>query len=104
MEKIKALILLEAVLVIEIMSEPQSNLEQKVNPCNLKYYFSSRTDPYIFTSIESLSMNWSNETSRVFPAMKSTSHFLPQSPLYVDQIQNQKPIHVVATDQMPDHT
>ena len=47
-------------------------------------------------------LDWSNETSRVFPGLKSTSHFLPQSSL-VDQYQVQKPILVVATDQMPDH-
>ena len=44
-ERIKAPICLEAVLAIEIMQEPQSNLEKKVNPSNLKDYFSSRTDP-----------------------------------------------------------
>ena len=51
-EQIKAPISLEAVLVIEIMKEPQSNLEEKVNPSILKDDFSSRTDPFIFTSIE----------------------------------------------------
>ena len=51
-EQIKASISLEAVLVIEIMKEPQSNLEEKVNPSILKDDFSSRTDPFIFTSIE----------------------------------------------------
>ena len=45
------------------MSEPQSNLEEKVNPNILKYDFPSRTDPPIFTSIEPLLFDWSNETS-----------------------------------------
>ena len=39
----------------------------------------------------------SNETSWVFPALKSTSHFL------VDQIKVQKPILAVVTGQMSDH-
>ena len=47
--RIKAPIFLEAVLAIEIMSQPQSNLEEKVNPSILKDDFSSRTDPSIFT-------------------------------------------------------
>ena len=46
----------------------------------LKYCFLSRTDPSIFTSIAPLSLDQSNELSSVvFPALKSTSHFLPQS-------------------------
>ena len=61
------------------MQETQSNLEEKVNPNILKDNFSSKTDPFIFTSIEPLLLDRSNETSRAFPALKSTSHFLPQS-------------------------
>ena len=45
----------------------------------LKYYFSSRTDSSIFASIAPALLDWSNETSWVFPALKSTSHFLRQS-------------------------
>ena len=78
-ERIKALIFLDAVLAIEIMYEPQSNLEERVNPGILKDGFSSRTDPPIFTSIEPVLLDWSNKTSWVFPALKSTSYFLPQS-------------------------
>ena len=48
-ERIKAPIFLEAVLAMEIMQEPQSNLEEKVNPSILIYDFSSRADPFIFT-------------------------------------------------------
>ena len=70
MEQIKALIFLEAVLAIEIMWKPQSNLEEKVNLSILKDDFSSRTDPSIFTSIEPLLLDLSNETSWVFPALK----------------------------------
>ena len=56
------------VLATEITYEPQSNLEEKDNPSILKDDFSSKTDPSIFTS-----------TTPSFPALKSTSHFLPQS-------------------------
>ena len=63
MEQIKSPILLEAALAIEIMLELQSNLEEKVNPSILKDDFSSRTDPFIFTSIALLLLEWSNETS-----------------------------------------
>ena len=45
-----------------------------------------------------------NKTSWIFRALKWTSHFLPQSICLVDQIQTQKPILVVATNQMLDHT
>ena len=57
----------------------QSNWEEKFNRSILKDEFSSRTDPLIFTSIASVLLDWSNETSCFFPALKSTSHFLPQS-------------------------
>ena len=45
----------------------------------LKYCFCSRTNSFIFTSIAPVLLDWSNETSWVFPALKSTSHVLPQS-------------------------
>ena len=54
-------------------------IEKKVNPRILKDDFSSRTDPSIFTSIAPVFLDRSNETCWVFPALKSTSHFLPQS-------------------------
>ena len=38
-----------------------------------------KTDPFIFTSIAPVLLDWSNETSWVFPTLKSTSNFLPQS-------------------------
>ena len=50
-EYFKALIFLEANLTIEIMYEPQSNLEEKVNPSILKDDLSSSKDPSIFTSM-----------------------------------------------------
>ena len=53
-ERIKAPIFLEAVLAIDIMQEPQLNLQEKVDPGILKDHFSSRTGPSIFTSIEPL--------------------------------------------------
>ena len=45
-------------------------------PSILKNEFSSRTDPFILAPVL---LDWSNETSWVFLALKSTSHFLPQS-------------------------
>ena len=62
-ERIKAPIFLEEVLAIQIMQEPPSNLEEKVNPSTLKEDYSSRTDPSIFKSIELYLLDWSNETS-----------------------------------------
>ena len=41
--------------------------------------FSSRADPSIFTSIAPVLSEHSNKSSLVFPALKSTNHFLPQS-------------------------
>ena len=43
-------IFLEAVLAIELIQESQSNLKEKNKPSILKFDFSSRTDPTIFTS------------------------------------------------------
>ena len=62
-EQIKAPILLEAILAIEIMLGPQSNLEEKVNPSILKDDFSSRTHPFIFTPVAAVFLDWSSETS-----------------------------------------
>ena len=50
-------------LSIEIMQEPQSISEEKVNPNILKHNFSSRTNLSIFTSITPVLLHWSNETS-----------------------------------------
>ena len=96
----KALIFLEAVLAIEMMQEPRSNLEEKGNPNILKDDFSSRPDPSIFTSIAPVLLDGSNKTIWILPTLKSKSHFLPQK----DQVQVEKSILVVATDQMPDDT
>ena len=54
-------------------------LEETVNSSIFKDDFSSKTDPSLFTSIAKVLLNWSNKTNRVFPALKSASHFLPQS-------------------------
>ena len=62
-EQIEAAILLEVVLAIEAMQDPQSNLEKKDNPSILKDDLSSRTDPSIFTLIAPVLLDWSNETS-----------------------------------------
>ena len=58
-EQIKAPIFLGVVLAIEIMSEPQSNLDEKDNPSILKDDFYSRTDP----SIVPVLLDRSNEMS-----------------------------------------
>ena len=60
--------------------EPQSNLEYKDNPSILKNDFLSRLDSFIFTSIAQL-FDRSYKKNGVFPALKSTSHFLTQSPV-----------------------
>ena len=57
-ERIKAPIFLEAVLAIEIMQEPQSNLEKKVDSSILKY-----DDPSILRSIAPELLEQSNKTS-----------------------------------------
>ena len=69
-EQIKTPISLEVVLAIDIMWEPQSNLEEKFKPIILKDHFSSKTDPSIFTSIEPLLLDQSNETIWVLPVFK----------------------------------
>ena len=68
-------------------------------PSILKGDFSSRTDPFIFTSIEPLLLDQSNETSR-----NQQANSYPSPQCLVDQIQVQKPIQVVATDEISDHT
>ena len=75
-EQLKAPIFSEAVSTIEIMYQPQSKLEEKFNSSILKEFISSRTDLSSFTSVL---LNQSNETSRVFSTLKSTSRFLRQS-------------------------
>ena len=47
----------------------QSNLDVKDSPSFLKKDFSSRTDPFIFTSIVPELLDWSNEKSWAFPAL-----------------------------------
>ena len=58
--------------------------KNKKNPSILKDDFSSKTNPSIFTSIRS---DCSNKTNRVFPTLKSTSQFLPQSAMFHRYIQ-----------------
>ena len=57
----------------------QSNVDKKVNPSIFKDDFSSRTGPFLFTSIAPELLDQSKETSCVFLALTSTSHFLPQT-------------------------
>ena len=62
-EQIKASIFLDELLAIEIMQEPLSNFEVKVNPSILKDQFYSRRDLFIFASTAPVLFDWSNETS-----------------------------------------
>ena len=57
------------------MKETQSDWEEKDNH-SISKDFLLRTDPYIFTSIETELFEWSNETSRVFSALNFTRQFL----------------------------
>ena len=54
---------LEAVLAIEIMQEPQPDLEEKDKSSILQDDFPSRTYQSIFASIALVSLDWSNETN-----------------------------------------
>ena len=54
---------MEAVLAIEAVQEPQSNLEEKDNPSISKVDFPLRADLFIFTSIAPELLDRSNETS-----------------------------------------
>ena len=56
-----------------------STMSQEFKRGILKNDFSSRTYPFIFAPITPVLLNQSNETSWVFPAFKSTRHFLAQS-------------------------
>ena len=71
----KVPIFLEVVSATEILQEPQSNLEENVNPSIIKDDSSSRTDPSVFTSIAPVKPR----LVEFFQHQKSTSHFLPQS-------------------------
>ena len=62
-----------------LIFNPESNLEVKVNSSILKDDFSSRTDPFIFTSIASVFLDQSHKASYVLPALKTTSYFLLES-------------------------
>ena len=75
-EWIKTTIFFQVVLAIEIMLVSQSNSKKKDNPSIWKDHFSSWRDPTILTSI-ALLLDRSNKISWFFPALKSTSHFLP---------------------------
>ena len=68
-------------------------LRREGHPSILKYYFSSRTDPSIFRSIKPVLLDWSNETSWVFQALKSTSYFLPQSTAFHSSEVNSRCCH-----------
>ena len=61
------------------MKEPQSNsIQEAYTSSILEDDFSSKIDPFLFTSIAPELLDWSNERSWVFAALKLTSYFLPQ--------------------------
>ena len=69
---------LEAVLAIETMQGSQSNLEEKDNFKTFKgNFFRNRLIHFHINSTRVMRLVKENKLS--FPAMKSTSHFLPES-------------------------
>ena len=84
------------------MQEPQFILEEKVNPIILKGYFSSRTDPSIFTTAP-VFLASQTKLNEFIQHLNQQATSYPSAQCLVDEIQVQKPILVVATDQMPDH-
>ena len=106
-ERIKAPIFLEAVLAIEIerLQESQSNLEEKVNPSILKDDFSPRTDRPIHFPINSTSVIRSVKRNQFcFSSIEINKPLPAPVQCLAGQIQVQKPILLVATDQMLDQT
>ena len=81
------------------MFKLQSNLEEKANPSILKDDFASRTESSIFILVAPALLDQSKETSW---NQQATSCSSPQS--FMDQTQIQKPILVVATNKMLEHT
>ena len=86
------------------MQEPWSNLEDKENLSILKNVFSSRVDPYIFTSIVPELLDWSNKTSVFFQHWNQQVFSYPNLHCLVGQIQFQKPTVVGTTYQMPNRS
>ena len=77
----------------------QSNLEETVNTSIIsKDDFSSRTDPSIFRLIAPVLLN------EFFQHLNQQATYCSSPECLLNQIQVQKQILVVATDQMPDHT
>ena len=54
-------------------------LRRESQPQHLKRSFFLKNRPIPFISITLVLLDWSNKTSSIFPALKSTSHFLYQS-------------------------
>ena len=71
-------------------------------PSILKDDFFLITDSSIFTSIASALLDWSNKPSWVFQALKSTSHFFPQSTVFGWSHSSSEATS--SSDQMPCHT
>ena len=71
-------------------------------PQHLKRLFFPINKPIHFYFNSTTVVRLVKQRSAVFPAFKSSSHFLPQ--YLTDQIPVHKPIPIVATDQMLDYT
>ena len=68
---------------------------------HLKRWFFLKNRPICFHINSTSVLDWSNETSWVFPALKSTSHFLVHSTVSCRSDSSSKANLVVATDEMP---
>ena len=58
----------------------------------------------LLPSLDLMKLEQSNETTWVFQNWNQQATFCPSPQCLIDQIKGQKPILVVATDKMPDHT
>ena len=101
-ERIKASIFLEAVLAIEIILKPQSNLEENGISSILSDDFFSKTDLSILPSIGPVFLDRSSKQVEFSQLWKQQIISCPSSQCLKDQIQDKQPTLVVATDKMPD--
>ena len=79
-------------------------MEAVLRTDNIRAQIQFRTAASFLASVAPVLLHRSNKTSYVFEALKSTNHLLPSQQCLIDQIQGQKLILVVATDQMLDQT
>ena len=92
---------MEAVLAIEIMQKPQSNLQEKVN-LKRRFFFKNRTIYFHINKTIVIRPVKRNQLS--FPSTEINKPLLNLVQCLVDQIEVQKSIQIVATDLMLDHT